>query len=126
MKITRSQVILWAPRILGIGLAIMLGLFAADVFIGNHGILGTLVALVMHLIPSLLVLGLVLVGWKHEGIAAMAFVALAVFYAATMAERLAWIVLVAGPLVLVSALFFNSWWVKTHSDMSARSTGSKA
>ena len=126
MRVTRSQIILWAPRILGIGLAIMLGLFAADVFIGNHGILGTLVALVMHLIPSLLVLALVLVGWKHEGIAAMAFIALAVFYASTMAERLAWIVLVAGPLVIVSMLFFNSWWVKTHSDMSARSTGSKA
>lgn len=125
MKITPSQVILWAPRVVGIGLAVLLGLFAADVLISNHGILGTLVALVMHLIPSLLVLALVLIGWRHQGIAAMAFVALAVFYAATMAERFAWIVLVAGPLVIVSALFFLSWWAKTHPQMEARSTGSR-
>lgn len=125
MKLTPSQVILWAPRAAGIGLAVMLALFAADVLVGNHGILDTLVALAMHLIPSLLVLALVLVGWKHEGIAAMAFAALAVFYAATIAERLAWIVLVAGPLVFVSALFFYSWWIKTHPRVGARSTGSR-
>ena len=124
MKITLSQVRLWAPRFMGIGLAVMLALFGADVLTGDHGILGTVVALAMHLIPSLLVLGLVLVGWRHEGIAAMAFVVLAVFYATTLAERLAWIVLVAGPLVLVSALFFYSWWAKTHPQADARSRGS--
>lgn len=114
MKVTRPQIIVWAPRVAGIGLAGFLALFAADVFIENRGILGTLVALAMHLVPTLLILALVLVGWRHEGIAATAFVALAVFYAATMAERLAWIVLVAGPLAIVSALFFYSWWGKTH------------
>ena len=123
MKNARSQLILWAPRLTGLGLALMLGLFAADVLSGDYGIVGALVATAMHLIPSLLVLELVLVGWRHEGVAAASFVGLAVFYASTMAERLAWIILVAGPLVIVSALFFCSWWVKTHPRISSRSMG---
>jgi ABC-type uncharacterized transport system permease subunit len=69
----------------------------------------------MHLVPSILVLALVVVGWKHEGIAAAGFVALALVYAGTMRERLPWIALVATPLGLVSALFFYSWWVKTRA-----------
>jgi hypothetical protein len=115
MKVSRNHVIRWSPRIVGIGLAVFLALFAVDVFIEDLGILGTLVALTMHLVPSILVLALVVVGWKHEGIAAAGFVALALVYAGTMRERLPWIALVATPLGLVSALFFYSWWVKTRA-----------
>lgn len=117
MRIGRSDLIRWAPRVVGIGLAVFLALFAADVFIENRGILGTIVALMMHLVPSIVVLALVFVGWKHEGFAAAGFVALAVLYAATMRERLAWIALVSTPLAIVSALFFYSWWSKNHTPM---------
>jgi hypothetical protein len=118
MKISRNDVIHWAPRIVGIGLAVFLAIFAADVFIEDRGILGTIVALMMHLVPSIVVLALVFVGWKHECIAAAGFVALAILYAATMRERLAWIALVSAPLGIVSALFFYSWWIKTRTPMS--------
>jgi hypothetical protein len=118
MKLTRNDVILWAPRVVGIGLAVFLALFAADIFMEDRGILGTLVAIMMHLVPSIVVLALVFVGWKHEGLAAVGFVALAILYAATMRERLAWIALVSTPLEIVSALFFYSWWVRTRRPMS--------
>jgi hypothetical protein len=118
MKLTRNDVILWAPRVVGIGLAVFLALFAADIFMEDRGILGTLVAIMMHLVPSIVVLALVFVGWKHEGLAAVGFVALAILYAATMRERLAWIALVSTPLAIVSALFFYSWWVRTRRPMS--------
>lgn len=111
---SRHELIVWAPRIVGIGLALFLGIFATDVFIENRGIVGTLVAVAMHLIPAIVVLALVLIGWRHEGVAGLCFVALAVFYAATSLENPAWIVVIAGPLALLSALFFYSWWVKTH------------
>jgi hypothetical protein len=114
MRLSRHALIVWAPRIVGIGLAVFLGIFAIDVFIENRGIVGTLVALAMHLIPAILVLALVWLGWRHEGIAGLSFAALAVFYAATSLEHPAWIVVIAGPLVLVSALFCYSWWVRTH------------
>ena len=117
MKIARNDIIHWAPRVVGIGLAVFLALFAADVFIEDRGILGTIVALMMHLVPSIVVVALVFVGWKHEGIAAAGFLALAVLYAATMRERLAWIALVSTPLAIVSALFFYSWWTKTRPPM---------
>ena len=114
MLSSRQGFIIWAPRIVGIGLAFFLGLFAADVFIENRGLLGTLVGFAMHLVPAIVVLVLVLVGWRHEGIAGACFLGLALFYTATTLEHPAWIVIIAGPLALLSALYLYSWWFRKH------------
>ena len=114
MRLSRHELIVWAPRVVGLGLALFLGIFATDVLIENRGIVGTLVALAMHLIPAVVVLALVLIGWRHEGIAGLCFLALAVFYAGASLEHPVWIVVIAGPLALLSALFCYNWWVKTH------------
>jgi len=123
MKIGRTEVIRWAPRIAGIGLSVSLALLAVDVFIEDRGILGTLVALSMHLIPSILVLSLVIAGWKHEGFASAGFAALAVAYAAAVHERPAWVAIVCTPLVIVSALFLYGWRARTRTSVGGtRST----
>ena len=109
MKITRAELIVWAPRILVLGLALFLSLFALDAFTENRGIAGAMVAFAMGLLPALAVLATVIVGWKHEGIAATVFAVLTVFYAATTLEHTAWIALVAAPLAIVGVFFFLSW-----------------
>lgn len=108
-KMTARDVGIWAPRIIGIGLAGFLGLFALDSFVNHSGILKTTIAVVMGLAPALMVVASVAIGWRHPGIAAVIFSGLAVLYAVNALEHPAWIVLISGPLVLEAALFLVSW-----------------
>lgn len=109
MKYSRDDIILWAPRAAGLGLALFLSIFALDAFGEGRGIVGAVVAFAMGLAPALIVLATVIIGWRHEGFAALVFAALTVFYAATTLEHPVWIAIIAGPLALVGCLFFLSW-----------------
>jgi hypothetical protein len=51
-----KQFLFWTPRVLGVLFVAFLSLFALDVFGEGYGLGGTILALVMHLIPALLVL----------------------------------------------------------------------
>ena len=112
MRLSRYELTLWAPRIVGLGLAFFLSLFALDAFSEGRGIAGTIVAFAMGLLPALIVLITVIIGWKRDGIASLIFVALTLFYALSTLERPLWIAFIAGPLALVGALFFLSWRLK--------------
>jgi hypothetical protein len=79
----------WGPRMLGIAVALFLAAFAPDVFGEGRNALQTALALLVHLIPSLL------------GLAAV--------YAMSTLRRLEWILVIAGPLALVGVLFALSW-----------------
>ena len=49
-----KKFLVWAPRIAGILFILFISLFALDVFEMRLGVWGTLFALFMHLIPSIL------------------------------------------------------------------------
>jgi CHASE2 domain-containing sensor protein len=108
-KVTARDAIIWAPRAVGLALAIFLALFAVDAFADYRGILATVIALAMGLVPSLVVLAAVIVGWKHEAIAAGLFFALTGFYSVMALDHPMWIAIIAGPLLLVGILFLMSW-----------------
>lgn len=103
----------WAPRVVGLGLAAFLSLFATDAFSADSGLVTKVVGFAMGLVPAALVFVAVGLGWKHQRLGAMIFIGLAGLYAAAAFEHPGWIVTIAGPLVLVGALFFLSWRVKT-------------
>lgn len=109
MKIAGRDVVVWAPRIVGLGLAAFLGIFALDSLANPQGIVETAIAVLMGLVPAIIVLIAVIVGWKHEGIAATLFTVLAVVYALSSLKHTEWIALISGPLVLEAILFFVSW-----------------
>jgi hypothetical protein len=117
MRLTRRELTLWAPRIVGLGLAFFLSLFALDAFSEARGIAGTIVAFAMGLLPAAIVLATVIIGWKRDGIASLVFAALTIFYAVTTVERPLWIVFIAGPLALVAGLFFLSWRLKLRQSL---------
>jgi hypothetical protein len=100
---------IWAPRIVGIGLAGFLGLFALDSFVNHAGILKTIIAVTMGLAPALIVLASVVIGWRHPGVGAVVFSGLAVLYIVSALDNPGWILLISGPLVLEAALFLASW-----------------
>jgi len=117
MKLTRHELTIWAPRIMGLGLAFFLSLFALDAFSEARGIAGTIVAFAMGLLPAAVVLVTVMVGWKRDGIASLVFAGLTLFYALTTIERPLWIAFIAGPLALVAVLFFLSWRLKLRQSL---------
>ena len=93
--------VLWTPRVLAILFALFLAMFALDA-IGESA-----VAFAMHLLPALLVLGVVALAWKREWLGAVLFVCLAALYAVAMRERVYFAIV--GPILLVAALFAVSW-----------------
>jgi hypothetical protein len=106
-----NQVLLWAPRVLGIAAALFLAMFALDV-IGEPGtVIEKSVALLMHLIPAGLVAASVAIAWRSELAGAAAFAAVAAAYVLFFWGRFPWVVYVAitGPLLLTCLLFVASW-----------------
>lgn len=114
MRVANRDIVLWAPRIVGLGLALFLSLFALDAFSDPRGVLATIIALLMGLIPALITLAAVAIGWRHQRIAAIIFLVGAVFYAVNALEHPDWIVIITGPLVLEAALFYLSWRQSKH------------
>ena len=97
-------VVTWGPRVLGLSVAAFLGLFALDAFEA-----GPSAAAVrdfgVHLIPALVVALIAGAGWKYPWLGAIGFGLLAGGYALAVPHRLDWILIIAGPLALVAALF---------------------
>jgi hypothetical protein len=96
----------WAPRVLGLAVALFFATFALGALQHAHGgVLQIALAAVMHLGPALLALVAVALGWWRPWAGAGAFLALAAGYAALTPERPDWILVIAGPLALVGVLF---------------------
>lgn len=111
MSRTNRGFLFWAPRILTILFSIFLSAFALDALTEANGITQRLMALAVHLIPTGLVLLLLALAWRWEWLGGMAFAGLAITYVAVAWGRFPWTTyaLIAGPLALISALFFLSW-----------------
>jgi hypothetical protein len=110
MNALSRRLLFWAPRAVGIAFALFLSLFALDVFHEGYGLGNTLLALSIHLVPTLIVLVLLAIAWRWEWIGAAAFVGLAMWYARNNWRRHPdWVLEVAGPLVVIAALFLVNW-----------------
>lgn len=115
----RSSRVTWAARILGIGLAVFLGLFALDAFEPGTPPVQAALAFVIHLLPSAVVLVVVASAWRREWIGALAFTGLAIAYAVMVRFHADWVLGISGPLLVVGTLFFWSW--RTHVTRRAAS-----
>jgi hypothetical protein len=107
------QLLYWAPRALCIVFALFISLFALDVFDEGKGFWGTFLALLMHLIPTFLLLFVLAISWRREWIAGILFPLLGVLYVVWAWSKPfgVWstLLLMAGPLVLTGALFLLNW-----------------
>ena len=114
MKNNTKRVLFWSPRILCILYAMFLSMFALDVFSEGHGFTQTILALIMHLVPTYLVVIALVIAWRWEGVGAILFTALTLFYL-VMSKGGSWII--SGPLLFVSLLFFINWKYKAQLKM---------
>lgn len=110
MTHTTKMWLYWTPRVLCLLFVLLLSSFALDVFTQDRTALDTLPALLVHLIPTVLVLVALVVSWNHEWIGGLVFLGLAAAYAVFYAQgRVGWMLVISGPLLLVGVLFLIDW-----------------
>jgi hypothetical protein len=119
-----SRLLFWTPRILCLLFAGFVSVFALDVFGQNQNFWATAVALLMHLIPTGILLVALAVSWRWEWIGALFYPALGAFYIIAFWGRFPWqtYLIMAGPLVLVGFLFLLGW-LRRHGNASAFGNG---
>jgi hypothetical protein len=111
MNASTKRVLFWTPRVLGILFAIFVSVFALDVFSEGYGLWQTIRALLLHLVPTFIVVIALVIAWRWEWVGAFLFNALAVFYVVWAWGRfpLGAYLSISGPLVLVGVLFLFNW-----------------
>ncbi|MFA5062400.1 MAG: hypothetical protein WC526_04615 [Patescibacteria group bacterium] len=90
----------WLPRILSILLIIFISLFALDVFEEPQWFL----PLLIHLIPSFILIILTIIAWKHEKFGGFAFIVAGLLMLVfTNFKSL----IISIPIVIIGALFLS-------------------
>ncbi len=103
----------WQLAAIAVGIlyALTLLVFAADVFSKEQSISQTASDLFLHLLPTVLVLLFVFVGYKWPLIGAIIFLLTGAAYIFTGWSNMHWTAhcLVAGPLFIMSVLYITDW-----------------
>jgi len=107
------KIIHWLPRVLSIGFVIFLSLFSLDVFSEYSG-WDVVLPLLVHLIPSFVLLAVVLIAWKHDLAGAIVFFSFAVLYAFMVGSgrSWSWYAGISGTSLVIGFLFLLSWFGK--------------
>jgi hypothetical protein len=106
-----KKLLYWTPRALCIVFIILTSFFALDVFGESKSIWETILALLMHLIPTFVLVVVLVITWRREWIGGILFNFLAILYVVWAWGRfpLATYLLMAGPLIVIGMLFFLNW-----------------
>lgn len=112
-----SQFVFWSPRVLAILLAVFFSIFSLDVFGQNMTIWDTVLAFIMHNLPSLFILAVVYYSWRQEWIASVFFFALGIFFLYVLYSvlvgygkiQITSYILIASILFLLSFLYLFNW-----------------
>jgi hypothetical protein len=117
MNTSMKRIVYWTPRVLSIALIGFLSLFALDVFNEGNSFWQTGLALGIHLIPSFVLIGVLVLAWKWEWIGAVAFAAAGLLYISMVLPRpmpvtvkLNWILPLSGPAFVIAGLFLINWF----------------
>lgn len=114
-----SKFVYWTPRILSIIFIAFLALFSLDIFGNGYTFWQTVVGLLMHNIPSIVLLIVLLISWKHEIVGGITFIIASFAYIALQTLRyqfewymISWSLIIAGPAFLIGILFLVNWFKK--------------
>jgi hypothetical protein len=126
MKRSRDW-LFWAPRILSILFICFITMFSFDAF--EPGLRAGEIALrlLLHNIPTLILIALLIVSWKHDLVGAIGYLTIALIYMGMMAYSvitsnlpwylmLSWNMTIAGPALAIGILFFIHWKKQKKAD----------
>ena len=108
-----KRLLYWTPRLLCILFATFLSIFAMDVFQEGMPAWQVGLALLMHLLPTFLVLLVLALSWRREWVGGALFTALGLLYLLWARDRpfFGWgaALTIAAPLFLLGLLFLLNW-----------------
>ena len=115
MKTAARRLLFWTPRILCLLFAAFISLFALDVFSEHQGFWEITLALLIHLIPTGILLFLLAITWRWEWVGGLLFPALGALYIIGFWGRFHWAAyaVLSGSLFLLGALFLLGWKYRT-------------
>lgn len=105
-------ILLWTPRVLAILFAFFISLFAFDVFDQGTGFFKTLLAFLIHMIPTFLLVTILVFSWKWPLTGGIGFTLLGfayIYWASINNEVYA---LIYIPIILTGVLFLASWLLR--------------
>ena len=120
MSSVKQAFLHWLPRVIGILMILFISIFALDAFNPKFSLARQLLDFFMHLIPSFIFLGFLLVAWRWERVGGIIFLIIGlifsmfVFYHNYFVNRFSFgqcllvVLLVGIPFVLVGVLFMIS------------------
>jgi hypothetical protein len=107
-----KRILFWTPRVAGILFILFISIFALDVFGQGYSFLETLMALFIHLLPSIALAIAVALAWRWEWVGAALFGGFAVWYVAMTGMRgfpVSVYLILAGIPFVVGVLFAVGW-----------------
>jgi cell division protein FtsW (lipid II flippase) len=113
---TTTKVFHWIPRIIGILMTLFIGMFALDAFDPRLSVMQQIMDFLVHLIPAYIALATVLIGWKWDLAGCLIYLVLALIYTFWAFHHPLWILCISVPLLVLSVLFFISWYLKAHGN----------
>jgi hypothetical protein len=116
-----SRFIYWTPRILSILFIIFMASMSLDVISPELSFGQIALGMLMHNIPTLIMLIVLVVSWKYEIVGGIAFILAGLLYIILTARSsiawyiaISWSLTIAGPALLIGALFLVNWYKKKH------------
>ncbi|MBP2639005.1 MAG: hypothetical protein H6Q72_4912 [Firmicutes bacterium] len=114
-----SGYIVWPPRILSLLFIITIALMSMDVIRPELSPLQILAGLLMHNIPTIVMIVVLSIAWKHEIVGGLAFLLAGLLYIFMTARAkidwsvaLSWNLTIAAPALLIGILYLISWYKK--------------
>jgi len=128
MTSTWLKILRWVPRILAILFAVLISLFAFDVFSESKPFWVMAFSLLTHLIPALVMVAVIIIAWRWELVGAVFFIAIAALYVVIVRGQGVWIyyLLIAGPLLITGVLYLLSWRSRSRLRIGAEGTAGKS
>ncbi|MFH1134388.1 MAG: hypothetical protein V1735_07935 [Nanoarchaeota archaeon] len=114
-----GRFLFWTPRILSMLFILLLALMSLDVFELKLGFWPTLLALLLHLIPAIILAIVLIIAWKHEIVGGIAFLVAGIAYIGFVLDSalkntfewylLSWTFQISGVAFLIGILFLVGW-----------------
>ncbi|GAB4142313.1 MAG: hypothetical protein Fur0015_11490 [Ignavibacteriales bacterium] len=112
-----AKISYWLPRVFGIIIIVFISAFALDVFDEKLSFIQLILALLIHLIPSYILMIVLLIAWKREIIGSLLYSALAVLYLIFTQAKFPFVTyaFIMGGLFLNSILFLVGWKIQKNN-----------
>ena len=121
MEKKSGKFLFWAPRIIAIVILGFLFVLSLDVFEPDLPIGQIMMGLLIHNIPTLVLLGVLIISWKHESVGGIVFILAGILYVVVTGRSedewytaLLWSLIIAGPAFLAGILFLLGWLKRKH------------